>query len=242
MLAGLASRGASMQRAVISTILGLCLLAQGAAAQTLQDILNGLVVSGPAIDANAPAPIEAWNRGAGPLNAQLVGDFTPTSDINFGIYDTDSLAQALLLSDDFLPDEVVLGIFRDDGSINVRGGLATSPVFGFEGPFGFFVTNESETFYTEVARNSDGPRAKVFQGNGTTVLKLAGLSPGAFLPSQFLIAWETGIGDANDGEYNDFLVLVSSILPIVPVPEPAFALVLGVSALALVCGRRARSN
>ena len=80
----------------------------------------------------------------------------------------------------------------------------------------------------------------VFEGDGETVLKLPGLAPGLFLPGQFLIAWETGLGDANDGKFNDFLVLVSNIVP-GTVPEPSFALLLGISSLALVCVRRARS-
>jgi hypothetical protein len=217
-------------------------------APTLQQILDGLVVSGPAINANAPLPIELWTNSAGPLTAQVVVNYTPESDSTyFGIYDPDTMAKAYLLSDLMGPDDVATVIFRDNATITVREGLIKGTEAGFEGPFGFFAKvfdpnqdPDTSFFYTQSALN-DGPRAKVFQGDGTTTLKLAGLAPGLFLPNQFLIAWETGLGDANDGEFNDLLVLVTNIVPVL-VPEPAFAFLLGISALAVVCGRRARST
>ena len=218
-------------------------------APSLQQILDGLVVSGPGINANAPLNVELWQNSSGPMTAQLVVDNTPKLDGSwFGMYDADKTTKAFLLSN-IIKADIATVTFHDNDSITVQGGPVMGPQFGFEGPFGFFVKTfdpigirDSAFYYTQDALNPEGsPRAVVFQGDGTTVLKLPGLAAGLFLPSQFLIAWETGLGDANDGQFNDLLVLVSNIVP-VSVPEPSFALLLGISALAVVCGRRARST
>ena len=256
-----------MQRAAISLILGLAFFAQVASAHStlkcvgpapvaesapsLQQILDGLVVSGPPIDANAPIDVELWQNSSGAMTAQLVANYTPDSEGTwFGMYDPDHVNNpAFLISDALTPADVATVSFLDNGSITIQGGPQTGPKLGFEGPFGFFAKNfdpkgigDTIYFYTQDALNlGNAPRAVVFQGNGSTTLKLPGLAAGLFLPGQFLIAWETGLGDANDGKFNDFLVLVSNIVP-VTVPEPAFALLLGISALAVVCGRRARST
>jgi len=304
-----------IQRAAASALLCLLLLARGASAhaikcdhpsqptsqpQTLQQILDGLVVSGPGIDASAPLNIELWTNSAGPMTAQVVVDKTSKSQsVSFGMYDPDNVGNhAFLLPSGVTPADVATVVFNADQSITVHGPInaSSSP---FDGPFGFFVKtslkggeddqgendddqgenedghhggwnhkwdkwsrtqwawgwdkhkgdegdegegNEGmkQFLYTQDALNPGGlPHAVVFQGDGHTVIQLPGLAPGLFLPSQFLIAWETGLGDANDGQFNDFLVLVSNIVP-VTVPEPAFALLLGISSLALVCGRRER--
>lgn len=282
------------QRATVSALLCLVLVARGASAhaihcddpttppsqpQTLQQILDGLVVSGPGIDASAPLNIELWSNSAGPLTAQVVLDNTSKSQsISFGMYDPDNPGNhAFLLPNGVTPADIATVVFNDDQSIKISGPIngTDSP---FDGPFGFFVKTSTKSdhgkhvghdnwnkwrwnqwawgwhkqnggggddgmkqfFYTQDALNPGGePRAVVFQGDGQTVIKLPGIAPAVFLPSQFLIAWETGSGDANDGLFNDFLVLVSNIVP-ATVPEPAFALLLGISSLALVRGRRAQ--
>jgi len=259
-----------IQRAAVSVVLGLVLFAQVASAHStlkcdgpstptgpapsLQQILDGLVVAGPAIDANAPIDVELWQNSAGPMTVQLVADYTGKwQGVIPGMYDPDTLKKAFFHIP--TPSDVATVMFNDNGSITVHGGWKPNKVFGFEGPFGFFVKTfdskhhgkhhgkhgDSNIFFTQPALNGDEARAKVFQGDGVTVLKLPGLAPGVFLPSQFLIAWETGLGDANDGQFNDFLFLVSNVVA-VTAPEPAFAFLLGISALAVVCGRRARST
>lgn len=216
-------------------------------APTLQQILDGLVVSGPAIDAGAPQNIQLWQNAAGPMTATFVVDYTPRADgIWFGMYDADDPGNpAFLLSDIITPSDVATVSFNDDGSIAVTGGLKPKS-FGFDGPFGFFAKNfapddsrASVFLFTEADLNGDGVRAKVFQGNGMTTLKIPGLAPGLFLESQYLIAFETGLGENNDHGFNDFVVLVSNLAA---VPEPGLAWLLGASTLAVLFGRRFRST
>jgi hypothetical protein len=205
---------------------------------TLQQILNGLVVSGPAIDANAPSNVQLWTNTSGPATAQLVYDNTGKQSVKFGIYDPDHPGDGQFLLDDKMkPSEITSVAFRDDSSIVIAGGK-NKKANGFDGPFGFFAKIPADKhdiafLFTQPELNGEIVAAKVFQGNGQTILKFPGMSPGLFLTSQFLIAFETN----KDGQFNDFIVSVSGLA----VPEPALALLLGMAAAAL-CARRVRST
>jgi hypothetical protein len=246
-----------IQRTLISALVCLAMVAQTAAAhpmklkphpvpssspESLQQILDGLVVSGPAIDAGAPQNIQLWDNASGPMTANVVVDFTGRSQTAwFGMYPADNPKdRAFLLVDSMKPSDVASVAFLDDGSILIRGGIKPkSKAQGFDGPFGFFVKisskGDSPVFlFTESDLNGGTVRAKVFQGNGTTTLKFPGLQPGLFLENQFLIAFETG----KDGGFNDFIVSVSGI---VAAPEPALSCLLGLS-LAALWARRPRST
>lgn len=205
--------------------------------KTLQQILDGLVVSGPAIDANAPADIELWLNSSGPMTARVVADATPKNRVTFGIYDPDQPNKPAFLLADFVRDAATVS-FNDDSSISIRSGLQRK-ASGFDGPFGFFLKStakrQSPVFlFTEADLNGGTVQVKVFQGDNRTILKVPGQRPGLFLDSQFLIAFETG----TDGGFNDFLVLVSGVVP--AVPEPATFGLVGLS-LAALLARRARS-
>ena len=153
-----------MQRAAISVVLGLAFLAQVASAHStlqvrradhgrpapapsLQQILDGLVVSGPPIDANAPINIELWQNSSraddGADRRRQHAQVEGTSVRHVRPRQRDN--KAFLLSDMMTPADVATVTFLDNGSITVQGGLKSSPKFGFEGPFGFFVkTFDSE--------------------------------------------------------------------------------------------------
>lgn len=248
----------TIHRTLSSALVCLALVAQTAAAHpmkpkpcppptpsvpSLQQILDGLVVSGPAIDAGAPANIELWENASGPMTANVVLDFTGRSDaLWFGMYDADHPGNpAFLLADSMKPKDVATVSFNDDGSILIRGGLKPkSKASGFDGPFGFLVKiagadcDSPVYLFTQPELNGGTVLAKVFQGSGTTTLKFPGLAPGLFLVNQFLIAFET----SGDGAFNDFIVSVSGI---VSAPEPALGSLLGLS-LAALWARRTRAT
>ena len=212
---------------------------QGSTTPTLQQILNGLVVSGPAIDANASQNIQLWDNTSGPMTAQIVADFTGKPSVKFGIYDPQNPDKGVnLLQDNMKPNDIASVAFNDDGSITIKGGKSKKGN-GFDGPFGFFakvppaVKTDIPFLFTQPDLNGGQIAAKIFQGNGQTILQFPGLAPGLFLTSQFLIAFETN----KDGQFNDLIVSVSGLA----IPEPAVGLLFALS-LAALSARRARST
>jgi hypothetical protein len=197
----------------------------------LQDILDDLVVSGPPIDAGSPSPFELFVAGSTGITAQVI---TAVDHLYFGIYpggDVDNRV-VLLHSDD--PTSFVRAVsFTDQGTI-VLGNEVRS---GFDGPFGFFVKNSATDplvfVYTEDLLNGGAQRALAFQGNGETVIQIPGLQAGTFRPDQFILAFDVD----GDGQFADMIVAIAGI-ETGAAPEPAAALLMGLSLLALVRLRR----
>jgi len=211
---------------------------------SLQEILDDLVVSGPPIDANAPSGFEIFEPSSSPMTSQMV--FTiPREGLNmaFGIYDADDPGSKVwLFSTPFTIGASMTVSFLADGQISVSNGYHSRTFGGIDGPFGFFVKTwedhqEAVFVFTDADLNGGETRAKVFQGNDQTRLELPGLRPGLFLESQFLIAWELGLGSENDGAFDDLLASVSAITPL---PEPGALALVGIAVVALARMRRAR--
>jgi len=211
---------------------------------TLQQILDGLVVSGPAIEADSSEVVSYWNAAAGPVTSQIVFDQTLKSEkVKLGLFDQSSpTTQAFLLSDTSHPSlknsDIATVTFNDNTSITIRGGIQKKGN-GFDGPFGFFikdvVPHAAPVFlFTDASLNFLGQSVKVFQGNNQTMLKLPGQRPGVFLSSEFLLAFETG----TDHGFNDILFLVSGLVP--AVPEPTTLALMALSTLGVVFARRGR--
>jgi hypothetical protein len=202
--------------------------------QNLQDILDDLVVAGPPIDASTPSPIELFDAGSTGITAADAS--SDAVALYFGIYpEGDAQNLALLLSSGLPTDYVATVSFTDEGSIVYGFPQDRVSRSGFDGPFGFFVkivNDDSPVFiFTEAALNG-GVRALAYQGNGQTTIQLPGLQAGIFRPDQFILAFDAD----GDGVFGDMVVAIAGID--VPVPEPASALLIAASLLALVRLRR----
>lgn len=212
---------------------------------SLQELLDDLVVSGPPIDANAASGAQLFNYSESPVTTQLVFSFGDVGErLAFGIYDAGNPNnKAFLLTDAFDATDTVTISFSTDGSISIGGGAGTQQRYrGFDGPFGFFVKTRSPGsnpvfLYSENDLNGGAQQMKAFQGNGETTLQYPGVDPALFLADQYLLAWETGTGENNDGDFNDFIVSVSAVTA---VPEPGAAALLGLAVVALARMRRVR--
>lgn len=202
--------------------------------QNLQDILDDLVVSGPPIDGGTPSPFELFVAGSTGITAQVI---TATDDLLFGIYDGDDPTnRGTLLMSGFPTSFVSAVSFSEDGTITLGSNPDAQTRSGFDGPFGFYVKQQDEGgfvfIFTEAALNGGTARALAFQGNGETVIQIPGLAAGVFRPDQFILAFDAD----GDGVFGDMVVAIAGID--VALPEPASALLIGLSLLALVRLRR----
>ena len=107
--------------------------------------------------------------------------------------------------------------------------------FSSENDFGFFLTSTnggSNTWYSEVALNSDGI-------DHQALYDLAALTGDASYAGSYLSAWEDlALGSANfDGDYNDLVLQIDTNI----IPEPTTMTLLGIG-LAGFAARRFRNK
>jgi hypothetical protein len=199
----------------------------------LQDILDGLVVSGPPIDANAPSPFELFVAGSTGITAQVI---TAIDDLHFGLYAGGNPLDAAAILNSHSPTSFVAAVSFDDQGVITFGSGVNDWRSGFTGPFGFFVKSTASApfvvVYTEDSLNGGSNRALAFQGNGQTTIALPGMQAGTFRPDQFILAFDVD----GDGNFGDMVVAIAGIET--GVPEPAAMLLIGLSLFTLVRTRR----
>lgn len=113
-------------------------------------------------------------------------------------------------------------------------GLVDEAVFG-SAQFGFFLQTPSNVWYSDSLLNADNgaDHLLVFQGNNSDVLQIGTGNPGVWTDNEFILAWE----DWTDFDYQDFVVMVESVLP-VPVPGAVLLGVLGLGAAGMRLRKR----
>lgn len=125
----------------------------------------------------------------------------------------------------------------DSGAVTVYGMDNDDPFymaggqFGSGNLFGYYLDGPGGTFFSQQSLNSDFMDHMVsFQGNGEDELSLDGFAAGTWGTNEYILAWEDLAAPNWDWDYNDFVVMVESVMPQVEVPVPA---TLGIFALGL---------
>lgn len=95
----------------------------------------------------------------------------------------------------------------------------SSDVADFSSVFGFYIgKTNTPIFYSDATKNSDSADHMVsYKGTGTN-----GLSVG-----HYILAFEDKASPRWDYDYNDMVLMVESVTPLTPVPEPATMLLFG---------------
>lgn len=209
---------------------------------SLQNVLNNITVGGPStvnVQTDQVVNDEAWEISAASGSvATLIIEIAGFANTNaFGIYDVSNPANYVELFDGAAGagSQAIVNIMATG---EVRVNLSGTGTFFADNAFGFYldVPQAGERWSSDTALNSDGTDHMVaFAGNDTDVLALPGFAPGLWQSTEYILAFED-LANGGDGDFNDFVVMVASV---VPVPEPE-TLILFALALAGVVGLRRR--
>ncbi len=143
----------------------------------------------------------------------------------------------------------------DDGSVWLNNMIDSGVKFS-SSTFGFYLDSSEGyhegggVFYSDTSLNPDATdHLAVYQGNNLDYVRLTEDKPEAGLKwtdQEFILAWEdlgARMPSYSDQDYNDLVLMIESVDPTVPVPEPGTLLLLGSGILAFVaCARRQRKQ
>lgn len=218
--------------------------------QTLQEVLDGITVSGPNCPGGAGptchssvnvhtdqiSPNSYWAiQGSGGSVTQMIIEITANAGFNsFGIFDAANSGNTFQLFDGSATPtsggKFTFG-FRADGTI-VDG--TDTPLGGtFAGNlFGYYLDTPNGIFYSDPNLNTDGNahHQVAYRGGDGDHIQVGNSAPGLFGGDEYIFGWEDSPSTAWDFDYNDFVVLAESINP---VPEPSMLLMFGLGLLAV---------
>lgn len=209
----------------------------GDGGDSLQEVLDALVVSGTPIDAvNDQTPYALFTSGGtGASIATFIVEITGNAaNQTFGIYSADdptNIAEIFSGSDTpGVPGDTSQAIvsFIAGGDIWVNFVPVAS---GFSSAFGFYLGTGGTYYFSEDSLNPGGDaQALIYQGAGQ-ITQIDPYQAGTFAANEFIVAFEEDqVAGSEGGDFQDLVVMVESI---VPVPLPGAAL-LGVVGLGLV--------
>lgn len=133
------------------------------------------------------------------------------------------------------------GLTGDGTSTDPFDGAAFSPAPG-SAPVGFFLTSNSNTWFSEEALNSDGDHMIAYDlssfGAISVWATVGGMDKELTFLNPVLIGWED-LALPGDLDYDDTMFLVDAVTTPVPLPAPAFLLLGGLAGLAALKRRKA---
>ncbi len=156
-----------------------------------------------------------------------------------GIYDMANSANKLQLfgGGANAGDQIFVSFFAD-GTVKAGplGGPLNQAVFASD-CFGYYLTAGGNTFYSDPALNPGGEDMMVAYRGENDTIQIPTRPAGLWTPDEYIYGWEDWLAAAGgDGDYQDFVYLVESV---VPCPDSgATVALLGAGMLGLIALRR----
>lgn len=212
----------------------------------LQEILDDMTVGGSSsvnVTTDQVPFDEIWAvTASGGSVATIITELAGYAGTNsFGVYDLANPGNKveLFAGSDGSGDQALLSILAD-GSVNVN--FVDTGVNFAGNLFGFYldVPQAGATWYSQVALNNGQDHMVAYQGKGDLVQLPSVADPqfaqGVWTSNEYVLGWEDLSSSQWDQDYNDFVLMVESV---VPTPEPGTVFLLGGGLLGLVAyGRR----
>jgi hypothetical protein len=220
---------------------------------TLQQVLDNITVAPVAgsssVNTLTDAILDSWDSSwqpaaGGSTVATMVIELSDWDEhSSFGIYDAGAPGTTLEIFDasdtygttgakanlTFMGDGTVI-VSYIDGSPSVTSSPFTLDSLGRQ-TFGFYLdatwdATKGGFWYSNTSLNSDNmDHMYAYQGQGDTI-KIPPFSPGEWTENHFVLGWEDQNSTWSDGDYQDFVVLVESVIP-VPLPAAVLLGILG---------------
>jgi len=216
---------------------------------SLQGVLDGITVGSPSsvdviTDQVSDVDDSTWSvTASGGAVSTLIVEMAGLATTNvFGVYDAADPTKQVMVFDGAAAAgaQGVLSI-QTDGSVFVNS-VDTGVDFAAN-LFGFFLdsrpSREANTgiWFSDTSLNSDGfDHMAAYQGTGDLV-DLPLVAAGVWTPSEYILAWEDLSANINDGDFEDFVVMVESVQP---VPLPGAVWLFGSALVAIVGFARRR--
>lgn len=178
---------------------------------------------------------------------QIHYDYTGSSDLSFGLYNTNADMAALGDSDILtlfngstgVPTGDISIVFDVFGTMMLSVGSTSFDTAAYMSSFVFFITDGTDYLFSESDANPSGlDYFLTYQGfAGDSV----GMPIGAIYPDDSQHWYVATEGFGSDFDFDELIIRTESMQPVPPVPEPATILLFGTGLMALAGFRRKKS-